>query len=226
MYKRQVGNVNDNSPRFASIGVQAISEDVGTGITLFTVNARDDDEGTLGEVHYEIISGNTDRDFSINSATGAVSLDSPLDRERTSEYNLEIRATDGGTVSRRDNITVHVDVLDVNDFVPTFGASNYTTSVYESPHTRSMDRIIRIAAIDEDLGPPLAYRLDLIEASFRGTRVTAPLHTFSIHVDTGVIRVERGIELDHETIDFYLLRINVTDRVRTCLLYTSPSPRD
>ena len=214
-----VGNVNDNSPQFAPIGVQTISEDVSTGITLFTVNARDDDEGTLGEVHYEIFSGNTDRDFSINSATGAVSLDSPLDRERTSEYNLVIRATDGGTVSRRDNITVHVDVLDVNDFVPTFGVSNYTISVYESPHTRSTDRIIRIAAVDEDLGPPLAYRLDLIEASFRGTMVTAPLHTFSIHVDTGVIRVERGIELDHETIDFYLLRINVTDRVHTATTY-------
>ena len=214
-----VGNVNDNSPKFVPIGVREISEDVTTGITLFTVTARDADRGTLGNVHYEIISGNTDRDFSINSATGEVSLATPLDRERTSEYNLEIRATDGGTVPKWDNITVHVDVLDVNDFVPTFSASNYTIGVYESPHTRSTDRIIRIAAVDEDLGPPLTYRLDLIEASFRGTMITAPLHTFSIHVDTGVISVETGIELDHETIDFYLLRINVTDRVHTNTTY-------
>lgn len=203
---------NDNSPQFAPIGIQEIREDASTDIPLFTVTATDEDSGTQGEVHYEIILGNSGRVFSINTATGEVSLAASLDREATEAYDLVIRATDGGTDSRRDVITVHVNVLDVNDFVPTFGNLNSTISVYEYPNTRSSDRIIRVAAIDEDLGPPLTYRLDLVEAKFRSIVRSAPLDSFHIDVDTGEISVGSGINLDRENIDFYLLKVNVSDR--------------
>ena len=210
-----VADDNDNSPQFAPIGTQEISEDASTGVPRFTVTATDEDSGAQGEVHYEIISGNIGRVFSINTANGVITLAASLNRETTEAYDLVIRATDGGTDSRRDEITVHVNVLDVNDFVPTFGTSNYTISVYEYPHTRSTDRIIQLAAIDEDLGPPLTYTLDLVEAKYRGDMRSAPLDSFDIDVDTGKISVGSGINLDRENIDFYLLRVTVSDRTHS-----------
>ena len=98
----QIGDLNDNDPVFnQSVYLTNIEENV-IGTKLVTrVLATDADQGSNGEVWYQITSGNIGGVFSVDKKTGDVFAVKPLDREKVSRYSLAIKAEDKGTPSSR-----------------------------------------------------------------------------------------------------------------------------
>ena len=56
----------------------------------------------------------------------------PLDRETTDSYKLTVIAEDKGVSSLSTNVSVHINVSDVNDNMPHFSKEHYTVSLDEN----------------------------------------------------------------------------------------------
>jgi protocadherin-16/23 len=76
-----------------------------------------------------ISSGNL---FSIDSATGHLTLSQHLDFETSQRHTLIVTATDSGEPAMSSNLTIFVEVQDVNDNLPIFERNEYTIKVVES----------------------------------------------------------------------------------------------
>ncbi len=224
-----VVDVNDNAPVFArTMETVRLVESATYTEPVFTAQAFDDDSGLFSELSYVISNGNPDRIFSIDATSGNVMVVGTLDRERYSSYDLTIRASDVSSQPQIGEMTLHVDVDDINDNSPSFiRDGNYSIGVYEYPHTQSGARIIRVSAVDPDTGPPLRYELFVIEARHRGAVVPNPPQTeFEINIDTGMVSLSSSAELDYESLDYYLIRIEASDTVSTTTTYLSLSVLD
>lgn len=76
--------------------------------------------------------GDNDNRFAIDPETGYLSVADYLDRETTSNYVLEILATDNGIPVLSGQTIVNIEISDANDNPPLFSQSNYTTVVQVS----------------------------------------------------------------------------------------------
>ncbi|XP_072526719.1 protocadherin-23 [Salminus brasiliensis] len=110
---------NDNSPTFSRKSYRAfVSEGLHIGSEILWLNARDPDEGPNGEVTFSLAE-DTFGTFSVDSASGVVTLTKPLDRETRSQHTFRAIATDNCSQGPRSSIaivTVHVE--DLNDNPP------------------------------------------------------------------------------------------------------------
>lgn len=91
------------------------------------MHAVDADEGSNGEVRYAI-SGPGDERFAIDAHTGWISTLVLLDRETVPTYTLTVVATDGGTPSTSNSVSVKVHLIDYNDNPPRFLQDTYTAA--------------------------------------------------------------------------------------------------
>lgn len=91
------------------------------------MHAFDADEGSNGEVLYMITGPGTEV-FAIDAHTGWISTLILLDREITSSYTLTVVATDSGTPSNSNGVTVNIYLLDYNDNPPRFVQDVYTAA--------------------------------------------------------------------------------------------------
>ncbi|TNN70480.1 Cadherin EGF LAG seven-pass G-type receptor 1 [Liparis tanakae] len=199
--KITVEDENDNYPQFTEKRyVVQIPENVAVNTKVIQVDATDTDEGNNAKVHYSIISGNVKGQFYIHSPTGVIDIINPLDYEMIREYNLRIKAQDGGRPPLINGTgMVVVQVVDVNDNAPMFVSTPFQASVLENVAVGYS--VIHIQAIDSDSGENalLEYRLT----------DTAPGFPFTINNSTGWITVSE--ELDRETTDFYTFGVEARD---------------
>uniref|UniRef100_A0A3B3ZJN6 Uncharacterized protein n=1 Tax=Periophthalmus magnuspinnatus TaxID=409849 RepID=A0A3B3ZJN6_9GOBI len=192
---------NDNVPQFSEKKyVVQVLENVSVNTKIIQVEATDKDEGNNAKVHYSIIRGNVRGQFYIHSPTGVIDVINPLDYETNREYNLGIKAQDGGRPPLI-NVTgmVVIQVVDVNDNPPMFVSTPFQASVLENvPIGHS---VIHIQANDADSGENsrLEYRLT----------GTTPGFPFIINNSTGWITV--CVELDRETTEFYTFGVEARD---------------
>ncbi|WP_159435086.1 cadherin domain-containing protein [Rubritalea squalenifaciens] len=99
---------NVNEAPVASGASVSISEDAVIGTAVATVASTDPDSGDTAI--YAITVGN-DGGFTINGATGVISLAAMVDYETTTSYTLTVTVTDGSGLT--DTAAVNVAVLDV-----------------------------------------------------------------------------------------------------------------
>lgn len=69
--------------------------------------------------------------FFSSSSLGAIFIIESLDYESSHEYYLTVEATDGGTPSLSDVVTVNINVTDINDNSPVFSQDTYTAVISE-----------------------------------------------------------------------------------------------
>ncbi|KAK5863270.1 hypothetical protein PBY51_000313 [Eleginops maclovinus] len=192
---------NDNVPQFSEKRyVVAVKEDVRSHSEILRVSATDLDKDSNAAVHYNIISGNSRGQFSIDSVTGEIHVVAPLDYESEREYTLRVRAQDNGRPPLSNNTgIVSVQVTDVNDNPPIFVSTPFQASVLESAPVGSS--ILHIQAIDTDSADNarLEYRLT-------GTSSDTP---FVINSATGWVTV-RTI-LDRESVEHYFFGVEARD---------------
>ncbi|XP_040008610.1 cadherin EGF LAG seven-pass G-type receptor 3 [Xiphias gladius] len=192
---------NDNVPQFSEKRyVVAVREDVRPHSEILRVSATDQDKDSNAAVHYNIISGNSRGQFSIDSVTGEIQVVAPLDFEAEREYTLRVRAQDNGRPPLSNNTgIVSVQVTDVNDNPPIFVSTPFQASVLESAPVGSS--ILHIQAIDTDSGDNarLEYRLT-------GTSSDTP---FIINSATGWVTVSSI--LDRESVEHYFFGVEARD---------------
>lgn len=196
-----VEDENDNYPQFSEKRyVVQVLENVAVNTKIIQVEATDKDKGNNAKVHYSIISGNIKGQFYIHSPTGVIDVINPLDYEMIREYNLRIKAQDGGRPPLINGTgMVVVQVVDVNDNAPMFISTPFQATVLENvPIGYS---VIHIQAIDGDSGENARLEYRLIDVT--------PGFPFVINNSTGWITVSD--ELDRETMDFYTFGVEARD---------------
>lgn len=81
-------------------------------------------------------------------STGELLTWAPLDRETFSEFNLAVKATDGG--GRSCQADVQLMIQDVNDNPPHFSSSHYEVTVFDNTTVRTPVAVVY--ATDADTG--------------------------------------------------------------------------
>lgn len=138
----EIEDVNDNSPEFESNTVRiSVPESVEIGTPIYAAHAQDKDSGINGIVHYKLSSNAIKSGlFAIDSNLGSLTIVRHLDYEAVQRHSLTITASDAGIPSLSANLTVLVEVQDVNDNAPVFEQTEYNVKALESLPVNSQVR--------------------------------------------------------------------------------------
>ncbi len=199
----EILDVNDNIPEISVTSlVNVVNEGSPKGTMVGLITVKDEDSGENGSVQLKIIDP---LPFAIqNTYKNKYSLvvDGILDRERASEYNVTITATDEGTppLSSTSVITVHVS--DVNDNAPRFPEP--VINVYVNENSQIGAVIHTVSAFDPDVGDNARITY-LLESSKSGP-VTSMIN---INSDSGDINSLQSF--NHEDIKTFEFKVQATD---------------
>ncbi|NXF97913.1 PCDA3 protein, partial [Eubucco bourcierii] len=145
----EVLDVNDNAPEVwvTSLSVP-VSEDASVGTVVALLSVSDRDSGANGRVQCSVWPTSP---FGLETrflGSYSLVLREALDRERVSEYEVEVRAEDGGKPPLRASRGVRVPVCDVNDNAPAFSQAVYTVLARENEAAGA--ELARVWARDPD----------------------------------------------------------------------------
>lgn len=214
-------DTNDNFPEFPTSDVQLdLSEATPVGAKRSLDSAKDKDEGDYNTQGYTIVSGNNDNTFGLETHRGPNSdlfldlvVNQQLDREETSNYTLFIQAYDGGSPPRTGNLTLNVNILDINDNPPVFTRTSFSATVNETLPIGSP--ILQVTASDEDAGPngQIIYEIN---------RQRNPEEFFVIDPLTGVLSLNKPLDYESQQMHTLLLyaRDNATQPERSIAFVT------
>nr|XP_015840549.1 PREDICTED: fat-like cadherin-related tumor suppressor homolog isoform X8 [Tribolium castaneum] len=189
---------NLKSPEFIDFPAEIkVNESVALGTTLVKLKARDRDLGYNGKLIYGISGGDKHSQFCVDMDTGELKVIGYLDRERESEYFLNITLYDLGKPQKSASRMLPITVLDVNDNAPVFERSLASFRVTENALNGTA--IFRANATDADAGDNAKVTYSLITDT----------RDFAVDRTTGVLAVSNT--LDRERQDLYELRIRATD---------------
>ncbi|XP_066053669.1 protocadherin alpha-13-like isoform X4 [Chamaea fasciata] len=129
----EVVDVNDNAPevRVTSLSVP-VSEDASVGTVVALLSVSDRDSGANGRVRCWVWPASPFGLEATFAGSYSLVLREALDRERVSEYEVEVRAEDGGAPALRASRGLRVPVSDVNDNAPAFSQAVYTVLAREN----------------------------------------------------------------------------------------------
>ncbi|XP_075298049.1 protocadherin gamma-A10-like isoform X13 [Opisthocomus hoazin] len=128
-----VTDVNDNAPELTvSSALKEISEDAPSGTVVALLHVQDRDSGANGEVRCSLDGGVPFRLRSSQGSYYSVVTARELDREEVSEYNMTVRAADGGSPALWSSAVLALRVLDVNDNAPVFAEASYSARLPEN----------------------------------------------------------------------------------------------
>lgn len=189
---------NLKSPEFIDFPAEIkVNESVALGTTLVKLKARDRDLGYNGKLIYGISGGDKHSQFCVDMDTGELKVIGYLDRERESEYFLNITLYDLGRPQKSTSRMLPITVLDVNDNEPVFERSLASFRVTENALNGTA--IFRANATDADTGDNAKVTYSLVTDT----------RDFAVDKTTGVLNVANT--LDRERQDLYELRIRATD---------------
>ncbi|XP_074649083.1 cadherin-23-like [Tubulanus polymorphus] len=200
--KIQVLDINNNAPVFKPESYTAsISENLPKDSPVTQVTATDKD--TVDSVSYRLL--NLNSLFSVNSKTGEVVTQRPLNREQTDSYGLNISACDAKYC---DYTTVRVTVLDVNDNPPVFNRTHYKAYVQQNAKLGRL--VTRVVATDDDIdnNKELTYWITRTDGKF------------SIGYNTGEVRLAGAVDRSVKSV--YDMRVYVEDHGRPSLTMFVP----
>lgn len=190
---------NLHAPEFLDFPVEVkVNESVALGTSLVKLRARDRDLGYNGLLVYGISGGDADSAFRIDPDTGELQVIGYLDRERESEYYLNITVYDLGTPQHSASRLLPVTVLDVNDNRPRFEKTLASFRVTENALNGTA--IFRANATDRDAGDFARITYSLSGAGDGD---------FCVERDSGVLSVCAA--LDRERRALYELTVRATD---------------
>ncbi|XP_055449636.1 protocadherin Fat 1 isoform X3 [Psammomys obesus] len=193
-------SVNAHAPQFRGTLPARIEvkENLPVGANILFMNATDLDSGFNGKLVYAVSGGNDDSCFTIDMETGMLKVLSPLDREVTDKYTLNISVYDLGIPQRAAWRLLDVAVLDANDNPPEFLQESYFVEVSEDKEINS--EIIQVEATDKDLGPSGHVTYALLTDTDK----------FSIDSVTGVVKVIQPLDREEQRVHY--LKIEARDQ--------------
>ncbi|XP_040829946.1 protocadherin gamma-A3-like [Ochotona curzoniae] len=187
-----VVDVNDNAPEVTVTSLSgSVPEEAPAGREIALIHVHDRDSGHNGQVEVSVL-GNLpfvlekpiDQYYRLVTAAS-------LNREQVPEYNISVRAMDGGrpTLSTETHITLQV--VDINDNPPAFPQPSYSAYVPEN-NPRGVS-IFSMIAQDPDSDDNARITYALTEDTIQG----APLSSYvSINSNTGVLYALRSFDYE------------------------------
>ena len=160
LVKVTVGNANE-APVFDQQSYDMkLAEDAVSGTKVIGVSAMDDDSSDI-DINYAITGGNSDNLFTIDTATGIITLIGTLDTESATTHILTVEASSGNLDaphrSKSATTTVTVKVLDATNLAPVFDVGLYTPTIAENAATGSF--VTWVHASDADANDTLTYSI-------------------------------------------------------------------
>ncbi|MGH0128246.1 UNVERIFIED_CONTAM: hypothetical protein FKN15_011275 [Acipenser sinensis] len=153
-------DANDNAPVFSqSVYKAALFENSLNGVLVTSVNATDLDADTNGDITYSF------SHISDEAHSGTVYAARSFDYEQIREFQIHIKAQDGGSPPLSSNVTVNIFVQDQNDNAPQVLYPVQTEgSLLAEMVPRSADvgyLVTKLVAVDADSGQNawLSYKL-------------------------------------------------------------------
>ncbi|KAM8841936.1 protocadherin Fat 1a isoform 9-T12 [Synchiropus picturatus] len=195
-----VHSVNRYSPQFSESfpSVIQVKEDLPVGARVAHLSATDADSGFNGKLVYVISGGDTESRFVVDMETGWLLVYSPLDREITDHYTLNVTVYDLGIPQKSLSRLLDVKILDANDNSPHFLQDSYSVEISEN--TPIGTEIIQVDATDKDRGDNGVVRYSVLGGTDH----------FAINEETGVVTVTKP--LDRELHPYYILKIAARDQ--------------
>ena len=147
-----VDDQNDNFPVFSqtTYTISLLEGAEAVGMLVFNVTAVDADLGSNSEVMYRITDGNERRNFFVDTSSGEVTVVAPLDAETMSSFQLTIEARDTGSPAQTSISLALIDILNVNDNVPTINIGITTVIFQEGNNSVIAAPFILVQDVDVD----------------------------------------------------------------------------
>ncbi|KAG9491170.1 hypothetical protein GDO78_006506 [Eleutherodactylus coqui] len=193
-----VTDMNDNPPKFRQEQYEAnVSELANCGHIVVKVQALDMDNIDAGKLEYLILSGNHHRHFTINKASGVISLSNLCRSSLNMSYHLQVSASDG---VYRDIVPVYINVTHANKHTPSFQQEVYEVELAENAEIGTT--VIKVRANDPDDGPYGTVNYTIINK--------LAMEMFSID-NNGHIATLRKLDRENATERFIAIKIMATD---------------
>ncbi|XP_048088615.1 protocadherin alpha-2-like isoform X3 [Alosa alosa] len=175
----EVIDVNDNAPEITVTPLlQSVREDTKLGTAVALVTVSDEDGGKNGDIQC-VVKGTVPFKLESNYENYySLVVNGKLDREKDSDYNVTIIATDNGfpSLSTASDFVVHIS--DVNDNAPRFPESLMNVYVKENSPVGSV--IATINAYDPDLEENAKLSYSLIDYKSGNMPISTLLNINSI----------------------------------------------
>ncbi|XP_077387471.1 protocadherin alpha-6-like [Festucalex cinctus] len=204
----EVVDVNDHAPSFPEREkTLEIYESALPGARFQLQAARDADTGSLSVQHYKLSQNEHFRlevkDRGEDRKTPSLVLQKSLDRESVKTHVLFLTATDGGKPPLSGNMTIIVEVSDVNDNPPVFTQESYTVHLNENSPLGTTVVRVNATDLDDGLNGEVVY-------SFGNDVDSRTRARFNLNHVTGVITVAGPI--DFEVCNRYEIDIQASDK--------------
>ncbi|XP_006120757.2 protocadherin beta-1-like [Pelodiscus sinensis] len=191
----KISDINDNSPVFSQTSYTLhVRENSGPALLLGQVRAFDSDSEQNAKVTYSLLPAEAGglpllSYISINSENGNVYALRSVDYEQIREFQVRVRAADGGSPPLSSEATVRVVILDENDNAPFL---LYPLQNSSSPASELVPRsagpgylVTKVVAVDGDSGQNSWLSYQLLRATDPGL--------FTVASHNGEIRTTRLI---------------------------------
>uniref|UniRef100_A0A3Q1I3C4 Cadherin domain-containing protein n=1 Tax=Anabas testudineus TaxID=64144 RepID=A0A3Q1I3C4_ANATE len=201
-----VTDVNDNAPEIVlTSNPSPVREDAPKGTVVALLRARDLDSGDNAKVTLKLPKGSP---FSLKpsfSNNYALVTTGPLDRERFSEYNIEITATDSGSPPLSSKKTIPVSITDVNDNPPVFTQPSYNVYLKENGVPGSI--LYSVSASDLDFGENAKISYSILDSKVQDVSVSSYVY---INSDNGSIYSMHSF--DYEKVKVFQIQVQAKDQ--------------
>ncbi|XP_054840769.1 protocadherin beta-16-like [Eublepharis macularius] len=190
-----ISDINDNPPEFEKSKYEMqLWENNIPGLLMGSVRAVDLDVEENAKVTYSLLPSNASGApmasyVSINSETGNLYVLRSLDYEQIKDFQVTVRASDGGSPPLSSEAVVRVSVLDENDNAPFFlYPLQNSTSPCNDLVPKSVEAgylVAKVVAVDGDSGQNSWLSYELLKA-------TDP-SLFSLGAQNGEVRTRRAL---------------------------------
>ncbi|XP_074068897.1 protocadherin alpha-C1-like isoform X2 [Macrotis lagotis] len=201
----EVTDVNDHAPEVSITSLSSpVSEDAPPGTVVALLSVRDEDRGPNARVTCAIHSSGP---FQLRPSFDnyySLLTDGPLDREQTSEYQVTVIASDGGSPQLSTRRTVTVLVEDVNDHAPSFPLPQQEFFVAENNGAGAS--LGRVFAQDPDLS-----QNGLVSYLLRDLHSDGPLASSLVEVESTSGAITAKTSFDFEQLKAFHFVVEALD---------------
>uniref|UniRef100_A0A4W3KA26 Protocadherin gamma-C3 n=1 Tax=Callorhinchus milii TaxID=7868 RepID=A0A4W3KA26_CALMI len=185
-------DVNDNSPEVTLNSLfSPIREDSLPGTVVALISAGDKDSGEYGQVQCQI-PHNLPFKLDLSSRKYFRLLtQGTLDRETASEYDVTVVCSDRGTPPLTSNLTIRVELSDINDNAPRFAQPLYREHVMENNAVGTS--MFSVSAFDPDFNQNGRLTYSIPESQVRAESVSTYVY---INSENGIIYSRRSFDFE------------------------------
>ncbi|MEE6478621.1 hypothetical protein FKM82_011896 [Ascaphus truei] len=188
----EVEDVNDNPPEILLTSLLTdIPENTADGTVVGLFSVKDQDSGKNGEVRLELP---PNLPFKFKSVEDHYSLttDGVLDREKISQYVIELVASDMGSPPLHTQQTIILNISDVNDNYPTFSQAVFSANIKENNEPGHL--LVEVSAFDTDEGQNSNLVYSILESQVEGSPISSFVY---INSKNGNIYAQRTFDFEH-----------------------------